>query len=83
MLVEAPIYDLLGVSHHSGGMHGGHYIAHVDTSLAADDRVTAGSTGGGSRWMCFNDSRVSPTSTASLAGPSAYVLFYKLRQKDR
>ena len=74
-----PIYDLTGVSNHSGSMNGGHYIAHVDTDN--------GRAGGGSgcadaapKWMCFNDARVTTASTANISGPSAYLLFYKLRE---
>lgn len=67
-----PLYDLIGVSNHHGSLNSGHYIAHVDT------------TGGGraekSRWMCFNDSRVSAAQAGSIAGPTAYVLFYRLQQ---
>jgi uncharacterized UBP type Zn finger protein len=68
----APLYDLIGVSNHHGSLNGGHYIAHVDTSYAA-------SKGQASRWMCFNDSRVSQANANSISGPTAYVLFYKLR----
>ncbi|KAJ1408048.1 hypothetical protein B484DRAFT_456427 [Ochromonadaceae sp. CCMP2298] len=66
----APVYDLVGVCNHHGGINSGHYIAHADTS------------GGGSqqrRWMCFNDSRVSIANPSQIAGPTAYVLFYKMR----
>lgn len=68
-----PVYDLLGVSHHSGSLHGGHYTALVDT---------AGVNGVGARWMCFNDARVSQASVSSLSGPSAYVLFYLIRSSE-
>lgn len=69
----APIYDLIGVSNHHGTLNGGHYIAHVDTTYA-------GSKGQSPRWMCFNDSRVSLANANSISGPTAYVLFYKLRE---
>lgn len=65
-----PVYDLIGVSNHHGSLHSGHYIAHVDT--------TGGKSGCARRWMCFNDSRVSAASSGNIAGPTAYVLFYKL-----
>lgn len=71
--ISPPIYDLIGVSHHSGTMQGGHYIAHVNTS---------GLAGEASRWMCFNDAKVSSVNTSNLAGPSAYVLFYRLSETD-
>lgn len=32
------------------------------------------------RWMCFNDELVTPASPADIIGPSAYVLFYRLRE---
>lgn len=67
-----PRYDLLGVSNHHGSLHSGHYIAHVDSSGGRADRAR--------RWMCFNDSRVSAANASSIAGPTAYVLFYRLQQ---
>ena len=69
-----PIYDLVGVSNHHGTLNGGHYIAHVDT--------TFGGTQGSDtpRWVCFNDSRVSNANSNNIVGPTAYVLFYKLRE---
>jgi hypothetical protein len=70
-----PIYDLIGVSNHHGSLNGGHYIAHVDTSYAA-------SKGQAPRWMCFNDARVSQANVNSISGPTAYVLFYKLREES-
>lgn len=77
--LHLPIYDLVGVSNHHGSLHGGHYIAHVDTNMASrygggDSPETA------PRWMCFNDSRVTNANAASIAGPTAYVLFYKIRE---
>ena len=32
------------------------------------------------RWVCFNDEHVSLTSSSSVVGPSAYVLFFRLRE---
>lgn len=72
-----PIYDLVGVSNHHGGLNGGHYIAHVDTS---HPRALGVNGSNAARWMCFNDSRVSNASAASIAGPTAYVLFYQMRE---
>lgn len=75
-----PIYDLLGVVNHSGGMNGGHYIAHVDGSddpfLASKNDVTSEKN-----WLCFNDCRIGGQSSVSAAGgPSAYMLFYRRRE---
>lgn len=67
-----PIYDLIGVSNHHGTLNGGHYVAHVDTDFGR-------SRGQSPRWVCFNDARVSLAQAAHIAGPTAYVLFYKLR----
>ena len=36
--------------------------------------------GGESRWVCFNDEHVSLASKSNLVGPSAYVLFYRLKE---
>lgn len=68
-----PLYDLIGVSNHQGSLHSGHYIAHVDTTGGRPDKAR--------RWMCFNDSRVSVANANSIAGPTAYVLFYKLHEQ--
>lgn len=72
---SAPIYDLVGVSNHHGSLNGGHYVAHVDTSYGKEK-------GKEQRWMCFNDARVSNAQPSSIAGPTAYVLFYKLRETE-
>lgn len=61
------IYDLYGVSEHSGGLGGGHYTACCKNFLD-------------NNWYNFNDSSVSVVSdTASLVSTRAYVLFYKRR----
>lgn len=44
------------------------------------DHIGEGPGTDDSRWMCFNDERVSTASTANVVGPSAYVLFYRLRE---
>ena len=58
-------YDLVGVSHHVGSLHGGHYVAQVND---------------GSGWIQCNDDRVDPVDEGRVGGPSAYVLFYKLQK---
>jgi ubiquitin carboxyl-terminal hydrolase 31 len=70
-----PVYDLVGVSNHHGSLNGGHYIAHVDTNNGSNRQQP--------RWMCFNDARVSNAQATSIAGPTAYVLFYRLREHGR
>lgn len=113
---SAVLYDLAGISHHSGSMSGGHYIAHIniattansnnnnsasvggveecsyksDTSIVdgnglgtnrAEGAGTSGNNGlPASKWMCFNDARVSTVSSSAIGGPTAYVLFYNLRE---
>jgi len=76
-----PVYDLVSVSNHHGTLHGGHYIAHVDTSVT---RPVGSNTNNGNtannRWICFNDARVSYANNSSIVGPTAYILFYKLRE---
>lgn len=61
-----PIYDLYGVSHHMGGLGGGHYVATCKNFL-------------NNKWYKFNDSVVSETSENSIVSGTAYVLFYKRR----
>lgn len=51
-----------GITNHSGGTEGGHYIAHCRNY---DDGV----------WYCFNDGRVSQVERPPV-DPSAYLLFY-------
>eukprot|EP01031_Cornospumella_fuschlensis_P030802 gene30802-37214_t len=62
------IYDLYGVSHHMGGLGGGHYTA---TCKVRGE--------GGDKWYNFNDSSVSETSAQSCLSGTAYVLFYERR----
>ena len=65
-----PLYDLIGVSHHSGTIYGGHYVATCDTNIAKE---------GVQRWVHFNDSKISHVGVSNLTGPSAYVLFYQMQ----
>ena len=60
------IYDLYGVSEHSGGMGGGHYTAKCKNAIDG-------------KWYCFNDSRVDECSAESAISAEAYVLFYRRR----
>ena len=63
-----PIYDLIGVSNHSGTAYSGHYIAQCKHPFTY-------------QWHEFNDSSVyklhdrSPTSSSD-----AYVLFYERKK---
>lgn len=66
-----PLYDLIGISHHSGTMHGGHYVATIDTNTSKD---------GTQKWVNFNDGIITTVGSNSLSGPSAYVLFYQLSE---
>eukprot|EP00607_Mallomonas_marina_P007685 CAMPEP_0182416114 /NCGR_PEP_ID=MMETSP1167-20130531/217_1 /TAXON_ID=2988 /ORGANISM="Mallomonas Sp, Strain CCMP3275" /LENGTH=110 /DNA_ID=CAMNT_0024588545 /DNA_START=929 /DNA_END=1261 /DNA_ORIENTATION=- len=65
-----PIYDLYGVSEHSGGLGGGHYTA---ICRNFEDN----------KWYNFNDSHVSETDAASAVSTRAYVLFYERRGVER
>jgi ubiquitin C-terminal hydrolase len=62
-------YRLCRVSSHSGGLNGGHYIAHclVEGKTNAD-------------WYCFNDSFVSEVTSGALPQEDAYLLFYELEE---
>jgi hypothetical protein len=60
------VYDLFAVSHHEGGLGGGHYTAHVQDF----------STGG---WFYCDDRLVSPSPPSDAMRSSAYVLFYRRR----
>jgi len=61
-----PIYDLYAVSHHMGGLGGGHYTATCKNFL-------------NQQWYNFNDSSVSMTEPSSAVASTAYVLFYRRR----
>jgi len=63
------IYDLYGVSNHSGFLAGGHYTAYVRS-------LTDG------RWWEMDDSDVTPIKDLNLiVSKRAYLLFYRRRQK--
>lgn len=64
---EKPIYDCYAVSHHFGGLGGGHYTAHA---LNSDGT-----------WCYYDDSRVTTNvDPKEVVSASAYVLYY--RRKD-
>ena len=58
-----PVYRLIGVSNHMGGLHSGHYTADCRSPVSGD-------------WCCYDDSRVSASSESELSASSAYILFY-------
>lgn len=64
--ITVPIYDLLGVSNHTGGISGGHYIAHVNTNNNNNEA---------SRWICFNDEKVALVNEASLIGNKTKYIY--------
>lgn len=57
------VYDLYGVSNHSGCLEGGHYTAFVKT---ADNQ-----------WMHFNDTTISKIAEKDIITPMSYCLFYR------
>ncbi|CAM9748984.1 unnamed protein product, partial [Phaeothamnion confervicola] len=63
-----PLYDLYGVSEHTGSLRSGHY-----TAIARNYED--------GRWYNFNDTHVDETCEPSsrAVSPRAYVLFYKRR----
>eukprot|EP01029_Cantina_marsupialis_P002543 TRINITY_DN1237_c1_g2_i4.p1 TRINITY_DN1237_c1_g2~~TRINITY_DN1237_c1_g2_i4.p1 ORF type:complete len:832 (+),score=272.54 TRINITY_DN1237_c1_g2_i4:226-2496(+) len=56
-------YELIGVTVHSGGLHGGHYFCHV--------RNDAG------KWFEISDSSVRESTEAAALRAQAFMLFYK------
>mmetsp|Transcript_25921 Transcript_25921/g.40576 ORF Transcript_25921/g.40576 Transcript_25921/m.40576 type:complete len:175 (+) Transcript_25921:89-613(+) len=60
---QSTVYDLYGITNHSGSLEGGHYIAHCKNF---DDN----------KWYCYNDSRVSTVGSEPPVDNSAYLLFY-------
>jgi len=61
------IYDLYGVSNHSGGMGFGHYTAYAKNKREG-------------KWYKFNDSFVSDASEKDVVSKEAYLLFYERRE---
>ncbi|CAG0921929.1 unnamed protein product [Notodromas monacha] len=61
-----PVYDLIGVSNHYGGLGGGHYTSYCRNK---DD----------GHWYHFDDSSVSRVSESDVVSKSGYVLFYQRR----
>lgn len=57
-------YSLYGISHHSGYMSGGHYVADIKNMT------------GDKKWHHWDDSFVSSLTEPSNSGSSPYVLFY-------
>ena len=57
-------YHLYGISHHSGYMSGGHYVADIKN------------VSGNSQWYHCDDSYVSSITEPDNSGSSPYVLFY-------
>lgn len=64
------VYDLYGVSEHSGTMGGGHYTAKCKNVIDG-------------KWYSFNDSFVRECSPESAISTEAYVLFYKRRWVEK
>merc|ERR1712190_108609 len=60
-----PLFDLVAMSKHIGGAHGGHYVAYTRSVCNGD-------------WHLFDDSRVEKVSRGTVASEDngAYVLFY-------
>ncbi len=61
---EKYVYDLYGVSNHSGGPMGGHYTSYIKTAKG---------------WIHYNDDQLSGVNEESIITPSAYCLFYMRR----
>ncbi|RNA29117.1 ubiquitin carboxyl-terminal hydrolase 2-like isoform X2 [Brachionus plicatilis] len=61
------IYDLYGISLHSGTESSGHYVAYCKNPF-------------NKKWYYFNDQSVKEIQASSLQSPNAYILFYELRE---
>ena len=65
---EPVLYDLIGVTNHSGSLNSGHYTASCKSA----------STG---KWHQFNDSKVTPIPNPnSVRTNAAYLLWYRKRE---
>jgi len=58
------LYDLYGIVHHLGALHGGHYVA----SLRSNNNSN--------KWLLYNDAQISDISENDIVDASAYILFY-------
>lgn len=60
------------------------FRAELNSGSDSQDRCARDASSGGqgedARWMCFNDEQVSAASPVDIIGPTAYVLFYRLRE---
>lgn len=88
-----PLYALYGVVEHSGGMHGGHYVAYVKQRPGArrrflptgdsDSELSGYESGDGAaraprgRWFYVSDSLVSEVTEDKVLRAQAYLLFYE------
>lgn len=61
-------YELVGIGNHMGGVNGGHYNAFIKN---ADNE-----------WLLYDDSNISRVNKIeTIISPSAYCLFYKIKNK--
>lgn len=81
ILRHPPMYELYGVCNHMGGLEGGHYTAHCrhnGPSFGSTDTTGSGNV----EWNTFDDARVSRVNPVRMGGSAAYVLFYRLVQRE-
>ncbi|XP_020626847.1 ubiquitin carboxyl-terminal hydrolase 4-like [Orbicella faveolata] len=64
-----PIYKLIAVSNHYGGMGGGHYTAYAKNCKDG-------------QWYSFDDSSVSRVDEEQTISKAAYVLFYQRQESE-
>jgi ubiquitin C-terminal hydrolase len=69
------VYKLYGISSHSGGMGGGHYVAYtrrrpLDPEALANESVDQD-------WYYYSDTQLQATSLKAVLRQEAYVLFYE------
>jgi len=65
------LYDLYAISHHSGGLGSGHYIAYAKNQETES-------------WFCFNDSHVTKLEQEHIPNiKGAYILFFRRRTKEK
>ncbi|KAL9658083.1 hypothetical protein ABK040_012997 [Willaertia magna] len=64
---EPLLYDLYGISCHTGGLSGGHYYSYAKNSTDG-------------KWYCFNDQSVSQLQENEIKTSNAYLLFYQRKK---
>lgn len=62
------VYDLYGVTNHSGNVYGGHYTANIKNANG--------------KWYSFNDTSITEIDESKVISTKTYCLFYRKKNKN-